>query len=102
MADKEVKIIDETKTVVVEGVKFLPVYLTKEGKEPKIVHLSQKEERFIGKLINTRSLVDASDEVGITIPTAKKWLRRPNIQAVIEQAIQKAKDILAEEEFESQ
>lgn len=96
--EREIEPVLELQDAVeVNGVKFVPVYLGQkkvkgsDGKtEPHIVHLSQREEQFIQRLLATRSLVEAGEEIGVKLDTAKKWFKRPNIRAVLDQAIAKA------------
>jgi len=91
VADSPLQPTPNDKEAVTVGSKtFHPIYLGHKEDKPIIVALSQREERFIKKFLETLSVEKASEEIGISMKLAKKYLTRSNVKAVITQAVQKA------------
>jgi hypothetical protein len=71
---------------------FVPIILGKsaDGKKPRIKKFTQRELRFLDKLIQTRDFQISAEEVGIDIQTAKKWVRKTHFRAYMQDAYRRA------------
>ena len=74
----------------VGGAKFVPVYLGTANEKPTIAYLSQREEKFLARFIKTLNIQDAADEIGVKVPTAKRYLQKPNVRKVLDHLSEQA------------
>lgn len=68
-----------TPTLKVGGHVFVPVVFGK-GADVKLHKLSQREAKFVKKLLDTGSLEHAALEIGVSLEAGKRYAKRPAIQ----------------------
>lgn len=71
--------------IVVKGKLYSPVYM---GKRTGIVKLSQREQKFLHRYLQTLNLFEACHEVGIRPEVGRGYLRRSNVRAYIDHMLE--------------
>ncbi len=74
-----------------DGVKYMATYLGgKDGEEGTVIQLSQREEQLTSRFLKTLSIQEAAKEINVSVKTARRYLKRPNVQRLIKHLIEKA------------
>ena len=92
LAPVEGVLIEGSQPIAVRGHIFQPVVLThkpsRNGKaKPQIIRLSQREAKFIDRILQTGNLDIACKDIGITIQLGGRYLKRPNVRRYMDEKI---------------